>query len=274
MQIPLGKMTRRANPTMRRDTIVMPDIDPTYAQETDLFKLYMRVVRVWHEGARTTILPAYTRTLEQDALIRDTVQDVQIAIDKIENEAVRAIFAFSQAFQIWAADLSLWHLRKFVAQIKYATNVDLATLLGEGDTRLTIEQFLARNVGLVRNVSDETRGKIADIVFRGLQARTPVREVAKEIQTATGLARDRAKRIASDQTVKLSAALDQERQLQVGMDDFEWMSSHKVHFRPEHAARDHKVFAWTSSVGVQDPPGRLPFCGCKAKGILRIPDDA
>lgn len=272
MQIPLGQMTRRANPGMRRDTIIMPDIDTTAAQEGDLFRLYMAVVRVWHEGARTDILPAYSATLAQDAMMRDSVTDVQIAIDRIDAKAVLAIFQFGQAFRTWATELSLWHLRKFVSSIKYATNVDLGTVLGVGDTRLTIEQVLARNVGLVRDVSDQARGRISDIVFRGLQARTPVREVAKQIQDATGLARKRSMGIASDQTVKLSASLDRERQLQVGMDDFEWMSSHKVHFRPEHAARDHKIFAWSSPVGTQDPPGWLPYCGCKAKGVLRIPD--
>jgi SPP1 gp7 family putative phage head morphogenesis protein len=256
--------------TNRRRDVVMRPIEPTTAQRQALGSLYMGVVRVWHEGARDRILPAYRDTLEQKAMTRDAVGDVEVAIATTEARAVSAIFDFSFLFQGWANSVQAWHMNKFISQMKYATNVDLSTMMGPGDTRLTIAELLARNVALVRDVSDQVRGRIADIVFRGLQANTPVREVAKQIAEVTGLARARALRIASDQTVKLSAALDQERQLQVGMDSFEWMHSGKEHYRPHHLARDKKEFRWDSEIAKTDAPGMAPFCGCKARGVLHL----
>jgi len=271
MKINLAAQSRAAG--VRRKTVEMREIVPTKAQETDLARLYIAVMRVWANGARDRIMPAYRASLAQqmaDGLTLDRAGDVEVEIEAVEGEAVRSIFTFRGLFQAWANAFQRWHMRKIVDQLRYATNVDLGTQLHAGDVAETIEDVLARNVALVRNVSDQARGRIADIVFRGLQNRTPARDVAKEINAALQLGRDRSLRIASDQLQKLSAALDQERQEQLGMTEFEWMHSGKLHYRPEHLARNGKTFAWNSEVGRNDPPGRAPFCGCKAKGILRL----
>lgn len=271
MKIDLAAQARAAG--VRRKTVEMREVVPTKAQETDLARLYVAVMRVWASGARDRILPAYRQSLAQqvaDGLTRDRAGDVEVEIEAVNQEAVRSIFTFRGLFQAWADVFQRWHMRKIIDMLRYATNVDLTTQLHAGDVAETIEDVLARNVALVRNVSDQARGRISDIVFRGLQNRTPSREVAKQINEALGLGRARSLRIASDQLQKLSAALDQERQEQLGMTEFEWRHSGKKHYRPEHLARNGKTFSWNSEVAKNDPPGRAPFCGCKAKGILRL----
>lgn len=271
-QIDLARLAKAQG--IRRPRIEAPQIEPTRAQEKDLARLYMRTVRVWVSEARERILPAYERSLAQqranDALTLDRAGDVEVEIKAVNNEAVRTVFTFRGLFQAWAEAMQVWHMRRFVSSMRYATNVDLSTVMSAGDVEETMEDILARNVALIRDISDQTRGRISDIVFRGLQNRTPTREVAREIAKATGMARRRALNIAMDQTQKLSASLDRQRQLQVGMTKFEWRHSGKVHYRPEHKARNGKTFAWSSEVGRNDPPGQAPFCGCKAKGILEM----
>lgn len=262
MKIPLARMAG-----LKRRFVMRP-IRTTKAQAGDLAKLYVSVVRIWQSAATDRILPAYGTSV--DGMTRDDLSDVDATVTRADQEVLTAILQFQALFRAWAAQVDYWHLHQFVAQMKYATNIDLGSFLGSQDA--TVEYFLVRNTALVKNVSDQIRGKIADSVFRGLQARTEIRTVAKEISEATGLGRARSLRIASDQTVKLSAALDQERQQQVGMNSFEWLHSHKTHPRPVHVARDHQEFDWDSEVGRNDPPGRLPFCGCKARGILEADD--
>lgn len=271
MKIDLAAQAKAAGTGRRR--IELPAIETTKAQADDLARLYMAVVRVWAAGARDRIIPAYGHALDQqtvDSLTLDRAGDVEAEIEVVDGQAVRSIFTFRGLLQAWAGVLERWHMGRIIRALKFATNVDLSTQMHGADVAETIEDVLARNAALVRNVSDQTRGRIADVVFRGLQNRTPVRDVARQIREATGLARDRALRIASDQTVKLAAALDRERQLQLGMTSFEWRHSGKKHFRPEHKARNGKVFPWASEVGRNDPPGQVPFCGCKAKGVLEL----
>lgn len=270
MRIPLAEMVRRANPRMRRRKLPLREIDTTAAQASDLASAYTAVVRAWQVGARDLILPAYQRTLDETAMVRDSISDIEVAIAATEQNALVAQLNFARVFTGWAESLQLWHMSKFIRGIKYISNVDLDTMMGPADTRLTVQEVIARNTALVRDVSNQTRGRISDSVFRGLQLRTPMREVAKQIAEGTELSRKRSLRIASDQTVKLAASLDRERQLQIGITEFEWMHSGKVHYRPEHLARNRKVFGWDSEVGRTDPPGYAPFCGCKAKAYLEV----
>lgn len=269
MKFPFAQMVRRAS-NRRRKFVVLPSIGTTTAQADDLARLYVGVLRVWQVFARDRILPAYARTLEQDAAMRDSVSDIQIAVSAAEGYAVQAVFGFGQAFEQWGSALERRHLSKVIANLKYATNVDASTMLGSEDAAMTLQAALARNVALVRDVSDKARAAISDSVFRGLQARTPMRDVAREISDATGIQRARALRIASDQTVKLSAALDQERMEQLEITEFQWQHSRKKHPRQEHIERDGKVYRWDDPRLGGDLPGRLPFCGCKAKGVVRL----
>ena len=80
--------------------------------------------------------------------------------------------------------------------------------------------------------------------------------------------RARSQRIASDQLTKLNSSLASERRRQAGLDEWEWKSSHKLHFRPEHAARDGKVYS--DATAPNDLPGQLPFCGCRELAVLNF----
>lgn len=272
-QIPLAALTRAAG--VRRSTVTLTPIIPTKAQADQLARAYLSVLRVWSEGWNGPLRAEYVASLEEarraDAMLtRDSALGLQAIIERLQNGAVEATIRFTGLARAWGSVMSAWHLRQFVSKLLYSTKVDLSSQLTVGDTFETVETALTRNVALVRNVSDELRGRISDIVLRGLQQRTPVRDVAKQINEAVQLGRARSLRIASDQTVKLSAALDRERQLQVGMTSFEWMHSGKLHPRLHHLQRDKKVFAWSSEVAKTDPPGYAPFCGCKARGVLQV----
>jgi hypothetical protein len=256
--VPLRQILRAQG---RRRPLTLRPIQTTQAQAKALARIYAPIMQVWSVGVRERILPAYARSLA--TFTGDSPADIEVEIEAVDEEAVRATLDLRALFREWALSLMRWHLDKIGSQLVYATNVDLRTQLGGANE--TIEDALARNVALVRDVSDQTRGRIADIVFRGLQQRTPTRDVAKELNDALGLGRARSLRIASDQLNKLSGALDAQRGRQLQMDGYYWVHSGKVHFREEHKARDGKFFAFGSDVDNNDPPGYAPFCGCRRR---------
>jgi SPP1 gp7 family putative phage head morphogenesis protein len=250
---------------VRRDNIVLRPINPTRVQATSLFRIYWAPLSVWADTGR--LLTEYERSVAQIAT--DSPIDMEAIINAIAQAFVIVEIQSRRRLEEWASNLTLWHLQKFVASLKYATNVELGSVLGTGSSGQTLAEFLARNTALIRDVSDQTRGRISDIVFRNLPLRTPLRDVAKEISEATRLAKKRSLRIAMDQTQKLGAALDRDRQLQVGITKFVWKHSGKEHYRPHHLARDGKTFDWNGEVARTDPPGFAPFCGCKAMGSIK-----
>lgn len=265
-QIPLREIVKRRNPRLRK--LRLRPIQTTKSQEKALASIYLRPVRVW-EANRQRIVDEYARQVVRDGLTRDN-EWVRSIISAIVGEISVELTFWELLLAGWSESVVQWHTRRIIANLKYAAKVDLGDMLTEADVADTVEAVLARNAALIRDVSEQTRARISDIVFRGMTAQTPTRDVAKQIGAATGMARKRSLRIAMDQTNKLSAALDRQRLRQLGFDGVEWRHSHKRNFRPEHKARDGKFFRWDDTVMKTDPPGHAPFCGCMSVGAMDL----
>lgn len=259
--IPLKQAARRQKP--RATEIVLREIVPTKSQSDELARVYMSVVRVWRDASER-ILAAYN----PPALTTDTVPEVEAGLAAGQTAANAVIVTLTSEFQGWAARLAQWHARKWAANVATGTGVNISQFLTNAAIADDLAASLAWNVSLVRNVSDTTRDKIANIVWAGWKNRTPRREVARLINEAVGIERRRALRIAVDQTTKLAADLDRSRMLEAGLEDWVWVHSGKVHYRPEHLARNGKEYNWITNRPA-DLPGELPFCGCKARGVLK-----
>lgn len=274
MRLDLAAMTRRAkNP--RRKLIALRPISPPATQATNLYRAaYLPIVQRW-EAALPRILAEYVRTFA--GMTADSPGALRAEIDEAAESPLVVIRA---ALGRWAATVEGWHRRRWIGNVLSATNVDLSTMIGPSDMRETIEAVIERNVGLVRSVSDETRRRIADSVFRGLTQRRSAEAVGREIREAVAMTRRRAKNIAADQTVKISSALNEERRRQAGIQAWIWEHSDKRNPRPEHEARDGKLYsddpsdAGTEYEGrtvrkpPEDKPGELPFCGCTTRAVL------
>lgn len=269
----LARMARQKG--IRRDLTLRP-VEPAIGPERELARLYLAVLRAWSPDA---ILRGYTGGMTTDA-----PADQTDAISEAENTVTRLIAEFVSGLRDWVVRAERIHRSRWSDAVKSATGLDLSMILTGSEVEETLELFLERNVALVRNVSDQARGRISDAVFRGYQERRPAREVAKEIREATGMARDRSLRIAADQNSKLSAALDRERQAEAGIDLFRWRHSGKKHPRLPHVARNGKIYERASGKQVNpdgskiagetiprgDFPGEQPWCGCRAQAYLPI----
>lgn len=266
MQIDLAELVRRTG-TFRRKTFTAGAIEPTRAQGADLLRIYMRVVRGWQERFRDTILPEYARSLSE--LITDDAGTLNTTIGISERQMAQLAAAAGQSVDEWISTTEAWHRKRF-AQAFNPTGVKIGTLLDRNDVANTLQSVLGENVALIRSLDDQVRSGISGAVFRGLQARTPARDVAREVRRIAGVGQSRAELIAADQLQKLTGALDEQRQRQAGIGKFEWMHSHKKTPRPEHVARDGKVYAWTDPVAKTDPPGRAIRCGCRARAVVEI----
>lgn len=277
MPIDLPSLARQKG--KRRDITLRP-INPTQAQAQSLAAILVQVTDAW-KAAIPRILASYDPSPLADALMTDSTSDMRQAIDATETEVSRLVVFLTARLRDWAVQIEKWHRGKWAGAALTATGVDLSTVLTAGPVQETLGAWLDRNVALVKDVSAQTQGRIADSVFRGYQQRLPIRDVAREMNEATGLGRKRAIRIASDQTSKISAALDEERMAEAGIEWFKWRHSGKLHPRPEHKARDGKIYDLKTgkerdgdgSVSADDRPGMKPYCGCRAQAWLPMMDE-
>jgi SPP1 gp7 family putative phage head morphogenesis protein len=260
----LEAMARRK--TNKRGVVAIRKIETRKAQAESLALIYLRAVKAI-EARVPKLLQIYARTLEAQ-LQRDSVSELGQEGEEVGSQLRRLVLELDPSLRSFAWRIEEWHRGTWERAVLDAVNVSIHDLIGSEEVRETIEAFVRRNVALVRNVSDEAQGRIADSVFRGFQRRATATEIAKEIREATGMARKRAIRIAGDQTVKLASALDDERIRQAGVDRWKWRHSGKLHFRPEHKARDGNIY--TDETQPEDKPGELPYCGCVRQAILDL----
>lgn len=273
------KAEARRTRNIRRKSITLGEVAAPVMLGQDLFaSVYRPIINLWSDAAKP-IADEYARTLA--SMTTDAPADIQGQIDAAESAATRLALTLTPSLRRWAIVVERAVRTRWVRQVFSATSVDLSTRLGPGDVTETLEAIIARNTALVKDVSAQIQARISDAVFRGLNARSPARDVAKEINEAVALGRKRALRVAQDQLSKASGALAEERQRQAGIDQVIWSSSHKLRPRPHHAARDGKRYYLATKKAVDgsetvDPSDWVsipPFCGCKSRAYISFDDE-
>lgn len=280
MRYDLAALARRAKPARRTRAVTIRDIAPPATFATDLYRsVYLPVVDAW-----TEVLPGieaeYARTLAQ--MTQDSPADVEARIAATERRLDRLFILIRPLAERFMLRVESWYRGKWRGAVLSATSVDVGTLIGPADVRMTLEAAIERNVALVRDVSAQARQRIADAVFRGLSERRPAADVAREMREAVGMARSRSQRIASDQLVKITSALADERRREAGLTVYKYLHSGKRHPRAEHKARDGNLYSMEGQdVGAEvdgqkvlpplapeDRAGRAPYCGCRERGVV------
>ena len=264
MKYNLAQMAARTKRTRKREITFRPITAPGTLASDLYAEAYAPVIKAW-EAAAERIVAQYERTL---VMTTDSPAEVGAVLSATEDAVTRILLSIRLRLETWALRTERWHRGKWTSTVKAATGVDIATMIGPKAAQTTVGGAIKRNVGLVRSISEQARTRIGEAVFRGLNKRAPAADVAKEIREATGMARRRALNVAADQTVKITAQLNQERRREAGIDTWEWVSSHKLHFRPEHADRDGKRYS--DDDAPEDLPGELPYCGCTERAVLSL----
>lgn len=279
MKFDLATLARRQR-NIRKSAIVLHEVSAPAMLATDLFNTaYRPTINLWTQAA-PRIADEYARTLA--SLTTDAPSDIQAQIDGAEAAFQRLFFALTPSLRSWALRVESSVRQRFVRQVFSATSVELSTLLGPSDVIQTVEAVIARNVALVRDVSQQIQGRISDAVFRGLTERLPAREVAAEINNAVSLGRKRSLRIASHQLSAMSATLAQERRRQAGLFIFRWNHSSKRYPRESHLARDGVLYSEDPALVGKKVEGKTvraapdastragvePNCGCRESGVL------
>lgn len=259
-----GMWLRQAKP--RRRSVAFRPIPASAVMARDLYATsYHPVVALWSE-ASAGIVAEYERALS--GITGDSPEGVGRAIEQQAGAAAAIILEIRARLDQWALRMEKWQRNRWRAAVRNATGVDVAAMIGPADARIALAAAIERNVSLVRSVSEQSRQRIGEIVFAGLNQRKPARAVAAEIRGAVAMTRRRALVIAGDQTSKLAATLNTERARQAGLEFYEWVHSGKLHPRVEHLMRDGKRYEY-GHFG-DDEPGMAINCGCTARGVLSL----
>lgn len=273
-------MAMRANPGRRKRAVTIRDIAPPSMFSTDLYQAGYKPVLALIDRYAAQANAEYERSLS--ALITDSGDDLTNIFERMGQELSALVLMLRPSLRDWTIRVERHSRSKWRGAVLAASRVDIDTMIGPDDVAQTLGDILNWNVALVADVGEQAKAKISSAVFAGLRARSPARDVAKQIQEATGFARDRSLRIASHQLSTLSSSLARERREQAGLGGYTYRHSAKKHPRLEHLARNGNLYSSDPAlVGrvvdgktilpdlpANDRAGVRPGCGCREAALL------
>lgn len=165
--------------------------------------------------------------------------------------------------RIFAERTSTWQRVQLNRQVRAALG---AEVLGtESGVDVALQHFAEYNASLIKDIPAKMAVGIEHAVTRAVAASTPHAKLAVELEeTFASLGRKRARLIARDQTGKLFSNLSQVRQRNLGANSYRWRGTLDRRERPEHVAREGRLFKW-SDPPAGGHPGEAILCRCTAE---------
>lgn len=202
-------------------------------------------------------------TFHQDALADDLfviINQIRVQFGQIIPEREVRNTARSAADQI--AQHNAQQMDKVVK-----STLDLDLFRSEPWLRGQVENFIEQNVALIKSVDERYFSEIQENVFRGARQGKSTKEIAEGIRQRSGVSKSRAELIARDQVNKFNGQLTQIRQTELGVKKYRWRTSEDERVRPQHSARNGRVYSWDDPPS-DGHPGEPIQCRCYAEPVL------
>lgn len=161
----------------------------------------------------------------------------------------------------------------------FAASVNVRMLQGLGLQAIEPKSAIAdmrdvwvrENAALIRSQPKEVGQRIGQKVREMVEGGSRWETIAKELEAEHGIATNRARLIARDQTSKYNGALNQAYQTEAGITHYQWQGAMDARERPTHVALQGMVFAWNDP-----PPEGHPGepINCRCSGIPIVSKDA
>ena len=134
------------------------------------------------------------------------------------------------------------------------------------------DAFISENVELITNMAEEYKHRIRSAIIENLDRGGTTGELAASLSKIEGMTERRAELIAVDQTGKLHGKMQEFYQRSAGVEKYRWRTKRDNRVRPEHAAREGKIFRWDSPPP-DGHPGMAIRCRCKAQPVFEDGED-
>ena len=130
----------------------------------------------------------------------------------------------------------------------FAETVSVDVFLNDSALLDTVKaEWKAQQSRLVDSIVSTYIEKLETIVSNAVQRGSAMSEVKEEVKTLLGVTDKRAKFIARNEVSNLNGIITMRRQVDCGIDVYEWSSSHDERVRKSHAEMDGKYFYWNSN---------------------------
>ena len=164
--------------------------------------------------------------------------------------------------------------------INQAIGVNVA--LPGTDMSASVDAWAEENTALITNLAQSYLSKVTTAVNSGFRDGLSWRDISKDIQAETGVAKRRADLIARDQVATMNMQVTKQRAADLDIKQFVWRTMEDQRVRgnpsgrypkanPSHYARNGKTYNWSDGAGARDSfPGSGINCRCYASNVIEF----
>ena len=164
--------------------------------------------------------------------------------------------------------------------INQAIGVNVA--LPGTDMSGNVDAWAEENTALITNLAQSYLSKVTTAVNSGFRDGLSWRDISKNIQAETGVAKRRADLIARDQVATMNMQVTKQRAADLDIKQFVWRTMEDQRVRgnpsgrypkanPSHYARNGKTYNWSDGAGARDKfPGLAINCRCFAANVIEF----
>ena len=232
-------------------------------------KALSTLVRALKSDINTKIIPilnAYQSEFVKDAyasVLSQAFNELQNKYASITDEANRVATTFVNSS-------NATNKRKFYASLQSSLGIDIQAIVQQENLNDILIAKTRENVALIKSIPNEFLKKVETVVFEGTTQGNRPTSMIKELQKIGDVTENRARLIARDQTSKINSALNQERQRNLGVEEYVWITADDDRVRPNHASKNGKTFRWDNPPKDTGNPGEDIDCRCIAQPIIKI----
>jgi SPP1 gp7 family putative phage head morphogenesis protein len=263
-QMQMRSMGRRVRQRRYVAAQVFPKaIERSYARFAfDYLAIAQRLVR-------EVLVPQLARLALQrnDALRFDSPKAAKGIIDSLRRRSAGNEVLLEERIRDFGRRTAIYQGSQLQKQIRSQLSVEVP--LRDRAIGPKLADWTTENVALIKSLPSETFDRIERIVLAGVNDGRRWEDMADEIEKRFDVARGRAQLIARDQVGKFYGAVNKARQGELGITQYRWRTSLDERVRPDHVAREGKLFSW------DDPPedgapGQPINCRCTAEPDLSV----
>ncbi|MCK5601790.1 minor capsid protein [Candidatus Pacearchaeota archaeon] len=190
-------------------------------------------------------------------VITKAIRDITIGIAlQIPDSKIKAM-AEDQA-----EDISDFNKNQLNGQFKSVLGIN--PLIDEPYLQPQIDSFVERNAALITDVPEQSISRIEAKIRTNVEKGKSIDNLTAIISSEIGIAENRARLIARDQTNKFLGKLNELRQTEAGVDEYTWSTSKDERVRASHEAHDGQTFSWSEPPSDTGHPGEDINCRCVA----------
>ena len=139
------------------------------------------------------------------------------------------------------------------------------------EMRAIVHTEIVQNVSLIQSIPSQYFTEVEGLVMRSVAVGGDLKTLTDELHKRFGITMDRAGFIALDQNRKVNAAMNRERQLELGITKATWVHTASNHPRQSHIDFDGKTYDIKEGAlidGKRIWPGTEINCHCMSRSIM------